>query len=126
MRGSCDCAEAPSYSGFQIGVRQSFNRNRSPWLAETNDLLRHADADLEHAWTIYATRGRAPSQLVTCTTPDGELWELKAVAPSMGLDLSHLLRQVWHAFRVIPGPAGVASGAWDQGTPDRRRGGRRP
>ena len=73
MRDCCDCAEAPSYSGFQIGVWQSFNRNRSPWLAEINDLLRYADADLEHAWTIYATRGLVPSQLVTCTTPDGAL-----------------------------------------------------
>ena len=34
--------------------------------------------------------------------PAGELWELKAVAASMGLDLSHLLRQVWQAFRVSP------------------------
>ena len=68
-----DRAEALSYSSFQIGARQSFNRNRSPWLAATNDLLRHADADLEHAWTIYATQGWAPSQLVTCTTPDGDI-----------------------------------------------------
>ena len=33
--------------------------------------------------------------------PAGELWELKAVAASMGLDLSHLLHQVWQAFRMI-------------------------
>jgi hypothetical protein len=32
--------------------------------------------------------------------PAGELWELRAAAASMGLDVSHLLRQVWQAFRV--------------------------
>ena len=32
----------------------------------------------------------------------GELWELKAVVASMGLDLSHLLCQVWQAFRGSP------------------------
>ena len=73
MRDWSNSAEVPSYNGLQISVWQSFNCNRSPWLAEINDLLRHADADLEHAWTIYATRGRAPSQLVTCTTPDGDI-----------------------------------------------------
>ena len=56
--------------GQPIALRLLYGWQTFP-LAEINDLLRHADTDLGQAWTIHATGGRAPSQLVTCTTPEG-------------------------------------------------------